>query len=461
MRAHRPRRDEQLLTDLTVGESLGRQLGDLQLLRRQLIAGFRHATAARLTGRAQLAAGLVAPRLAAERVEGVARGAQQVPRIGDPPPPSQPLTESELRAGALERPAREIGAERRPEPLLCLGVVGKQRAGVIQAERDPAAGALARLRLDLLHARSRLLDAVEMQRGLGQVPDQPGGDHGVIRRVRGIEEALRRGVRVGVPARSQGCHDPAELREGDGDVGARRHGDPFRPGGGLLGCQFIATHPGNERDHGVRAVGATHHRAALPRMTDSFEPHTVPYMSRHHNLTRVKVVGLSAVLFSALYLLSDVVEAVQGGFSDTQLWMTLAAEAAIPGFVVGLYLVQRPEIRWFGRVGALAYAYAFVFFTGTVVYALVNGIGDYNVLSADLASWMTLHGTIMVLAGLCFAYAVMTAGVLPRWTGMTFAAGGRCFAGPVRAFAAAGRRNTRCGLRRHGRRASGIRREVG
>jgi hypothetical protein len=158
-------------------------------------------------------------------------------------------------------------------------------------------------------------------------------------------------------------------------------------------------------------------------MVDGFEPHTVASVSWHHNLRRAKVVGLSALVFSALYLLSDVVEAVQGGFSDTQLWMTLAAEAAIPGFVVGLYLVQRPQIRWFGRVGALAYAYAFVFFTGTVVYALLNGIGDYNVLSADLAPWMTIHGAVMVLAGSCFAYAVMTAGVLPRWTGMTLMAG--------------------------------------
>jgi hypothetical protein len=158
-------------------------------------------------------------------------------------------------------------------------------------------------------------------------------------------------------------------------------------------------------------------------MTDGFEPHTVPSVSWHPHLRRAKVVGLSALVFSALYLLSDVVEAAQGGFSDAQLWMTLAAEAAIPGFVVGLYLVQRPQIRWFGRVGALAYAYAFVFFTGTVVYALVNGIGDYDVLSADFAPWMTIHGAIMVLAGSCFAYAVMTAEVLPRWTGMTLGAG--------------------------------------
>jgi hypothetical protein len=140
-------------------------------------------------------------------------------------------------------------------------------------------------------------------------------------------------------------------------------------------------------------------------------------------LPRAKVVGLSALAFSVLYLLSDVVEAVQGGFSEAQLWMTLAAEAAIPVFVIGLYLVQRPQMRWLGRVGALAYAYAFVFFTGTVVYALVDGVSDYDTLSKDLAPWMTIHGALMVLAGSCFAYAVLTARVLPRWTGIALLAG--------------------------------------
>src|SRR5215207_624670 len=125
MSTDRSRRDEQLLTDLTIREPLGRQLGDLQLLRCQLIAGFRYATPARLTRGAQLAAGLVAPRSAAERVEGVARGAQRTPRVGDSPPTPQPLTESKLSAGALERPAGEIGGERRPEALLGLGGIRK------------------------------------------------------------------------------------------------------------------------------------------------------------------------------------------------------------------------------------------------------------------------------------------------------------------------------------------------
>jgi hypothetical protein len=139
--------------------------------------------------------------------------------------------------------------------------------------------------------------------------------------------------------------------------------------------------------------------------------------------TTARSIGLSALVFSALYFLSDVIETAQGGFSDAQLWMTLVAEAAIPVFVIGLYRVQRPRIGRLGRAGALAYAYSYVFFTGTVVYALVARTPDYDVLSHDLQPWMTIHGAVMVIAGLGFGLAVIRAGVLPRWTAVALMAG--------------------------------------
>lgn len=144
---------------------------------------------------------------------------------------------------------------------------------------------------------------------------------------------------------------------------------------------------------------------------------------RSNRTTRTRVVGLSALVFSTLYLLSDVIEAIQGGFSAGQLWITLVAEAAIPLFVVGLYMVQRPQIGRLGRISALAYAYSYVFFTGTVVYALVDTTPDYKTLNNDLGASLTIHGAIMVLAGLAFGCAVIRAGVLPRWTAIALMAG--------------------------------------
>jgi hypothetical protein len=58
-----------------------------------------------------------------------------------------------------------------------------------------------------------------------------------------------------------------------------------------------------------------------------------------------------------------------------------------------------------------------------VVYALVDGTGNYTALSHDLQPWMTIHGAVMVLAGLGFGLAVIRAKVLPRWTGIALMAG--------------------------------------
>jgi hypothetical protein len=135
------------------------------------------------------------------------------------------------------------------------------------------------------------------------------------------------------------------------------------------------------------------------------------------------LVGLSAAVFSALYLLSDVVELVQQGFSTMQLSLTYAAEAAIPLYVMGLYAVQRPRIGWLGLVSALGYAYTYIFFTGTVLYALVDRTSDWASLQARMGAWITVHGVLMVVAGFGFGLAVVRAGVLPRWTGYALVAG--------------------------------------
>ncbi len=133
------------------------------------------------------------------------------------------------------------------------------------------------------------------------------------------------------------------------------------------------------------------------------------------------LIGWAAVLFSVTYFASDLMEALSGGFTTGQLWPTLVAEAALPVFVLGLAAVQ--HLGRLGRLCALAYAYAYVFFTGTVVYALLVGTPNFEALDRALSPWMTLHGAVMLFAGLGFGLATARAGVLPRWTGLTLMAG--------------------------------------
>jgi hypothetical protein len=149
---------------------------------------------------------------------------------------------------------------------------------------------------------------------------------------------------------------------------------------------------------------------------------TAPRLSGDkQNLTTL--VGLAAVAFSVLYLISDLMELGQGGFSTSQLVVTYLAEAAIPLFVLGLYAVQRPGIGRLGLISAVLYAYTFVYFTGTVTYALVDRTGDWQSLRQRLGLWITIHSVLMVVAGIGFGIAVIRARVLPWWTGATLIAG--------------------------------------
>jgi hypothetical protein len=135
------------------------------------------------------------------------------------------------------------------------------------------------------------------------------------------------------------------------------------------------------------------------------------------------LLGIAAILFSSLYFITDVMELFQGGFSTLQLVLTYVAEAAVPFLMLGLYTAQRPPIGRLGFAAAVTYAYAFVFFSGTVLYALLNQISDWEMLQKEMGAWLTIHSALMVVAGVAFGVAVARAKVLPSWTGTTLIIG--------------------------------------
>jgi hypothetical protein len=148
--------------------------------------------------------------------------------------------------------------------------------------------------------------------------------------------------------------------------------------------------------------------------------------TRHQHARRIDLrllVGSAVVIFSAVYFLSDVLEVAQGDFSGARLVLTYAAEAALPIFVLGFYALQCPRIGRLGLFGALAYAYSYVFFSGTVLYALVARTPNYAGVTTTFGASMTVHGAIMALGGLAFGLGVVRAGVLPRWTGVALMVG--------------------------------------
>lgn len=148
-----------------------------------------------------------------------------------------------------------------------------------------------------------------------------------------------------------------------------------------------------------------------------------PRPTAGHDSGLVVYVGLAAVVFPLVYLLSDVVETVQGDFSTFRLCLTYAGEAAIPLFVVGLCAVQVDRLGRVGILGAFTYAYAFVFFTATVMWALVAHTPSWEALNDDFGWWVTVHGAVMVIGGIAFGVATARAGVFPAWTGYALTLG--------------------------------------
>jgi len=135
------------------------------------------------------------------------------------------------------------------------------------------------------------------------------------------------------------------------------------------------------------------------------------------------LAGIAAVVFPLVYVAAEFLEVAQGNFSTARLALTYIGEAGIVFVPLGLYAVQRPRIGRLGLYGALAYAYSFVFFTSTVVYAFAAGSKNWAAVTRVFGGWLVLHGAIMVAGGVAFGVAVIKAAVLPRWTGACLMAG--------------------------------------
>jgi hypothetical protein len=112
------------------------------------------------------------------------------------------------------------------------------------------------------------------------------------------------------------------------------------------------------------------------------------------------LVGGAAILFPLVYLVSDFVEVAQGDFSIFRLSLTDAGETGFPLFVVGLAVLVHDRIPPWEALGALAYAYSFVFFTSTVMWAIVAATSSGEKLNDDFGWWMTDHGAVMVIGGI-------------------------------------------------------------
>lgn len=135
------------------------------------------------------------------------------------------------------------------------------------------------------------------------------------------------------------------------------------------------------------------------------------------------VVGAAAVVAPLMHSLSDVLEAVQGGFSPAQLRLNYVAFLAMPWLLLGVIAVRAPDAGYVPVIGAVLYGCAFVYFAHTTLVALADGVPTYDVLWRRLGDTYTLHGAMMVVGGLLFALPLLRHATLSKAAVALFAAG--------------------------------------
>lgn len=147
--------------------------------------------------------------------------------------------------------------------------------------------------------------------------------------------------------------------------------------------------------------------------------------SARNDETRVlrAVVGAAAIAAPALHSITDVLELLGHGFSPLQLRLNYLAFLPMPWLLLGIHAAHRPRPGTICLIGALLYGVAFTYFIHTTLYALAERVPDYATLWGRLGAFYTVHGALMILGGLLFAWSVWRAGWLPRFAILLFAAG--------------------------------------
>lgn len=126
------------------------------------------------------------------------------------------------------------------------------------------------------------------------------------------------------------------------------------------------------------------------------------------------LIAVTTIVAPALHFTSDVLEWINGGFSQIQLLTNYAGFLPMSFLMIGLYAAQRPKIGWLGLTGAILYGIAFIYFIHTTLLALEEKFPNYEMLWHRLGTVYTFHGGLMVVGGLLFGFASLKAGVLWR-----------------------------------------------
>ena len=130
------------------------------------------------------------------------------------------------------------------------------------------------------------------------------------------------------------------------------------------------------------------------------------------------LINLFTGFIFLLYIITDSMELVQGGFSSLQLTLTYIAMAGIPFSMMGLYAMEAKRGGWLYLTGLLLIAVSFIYFAGTAIWALAERTGDYGFLVERLGFTYLLHGVLLVIGGMLTGLIMVRRRLVPLPIGM-------------------------------------------
>ena len=128
----------------------------------------------------------------------------------------------------------------------------------------------------------------------------------------------------------------------------------------------------------------------------------------------IRLSGVVTVGAGAMWLVSEIMELIAGGFGTVQLGLTFAAFVLLPIGIIGVHAFQSDRGGILSLAGTLCFGISFIIFSGFTLL-------EMNALGAErpgVVAAIYQVGIILNLVGcVALGVAVVRSGVLPRWAG--------------------------------------------
>lgn len=135
----------------------------------------------------------------------------------------------------------------------------------------------------------------------------------------------------------------------------------------------------------------------------------------------IRLSGLATIIAAGMWILTEIMEIVNSGFTPVQLTLTLIAFVILPFGVLGFHAAQAARGGWMSLIGAVCLASSFIVWSGFTMLEMVLKAGiETNIASGSNVEKTLLGiGILLMLVGqTVLGIAVMRADLFPRWTGI-------------------------------------------